>query len=225
VDNVPVVLVTSRSYDEYVAMFGLGSPELSGRVLDCSAGAAEFAAVSASTAQSVVAVDPAYALPRTTLAEQSRGDQDRGNAIAAEFPDRFTWRWFGSPERRMVLRQRALARFVADFVTSSGRYVAGQLPQLPFRPAAFDLALCSHLLFTWADQLGREWHAAAIIELARVAAEVRIFPTVLQGAGEPVPFWNGLMDDLRRARLVTQLRTVDYEFQVGADQMLVVTSA
>lgn len=218
------MLVTSRSYDEYVAMFALGSQELSGRVLDCSAGAAEFAAVASAGARRVVAVDPAYAMPRTALADQTRDDRERGHAIAAEFPDRFTWRWFGSSERRTTLRQRAMARFLTDVVLSPGRYVAGQLPQLPFRSGAFDLAVCSHLLFTWADQLGREWHAAAIIELARVATEVRIFPTVLQGRGEPVPFWDALMADLDRAGLDARLRRVDYEFQVGADQMLVVTS-
>jgi SAM-dependent methyltransferase len=221
---VLVVLVTSRSYDEYVAMFGLGSAELSGRVVDCSSGAADFAAVASATARRVLAVDPAYALPRTLLADQARGDLDRGHAIAAEFPDRFTWRWYGSTQQRSLLRQRALARFVTDLVANPQRYLAGQLPQLPLRPASFDLALCSHLLFTWADQLGRDWHAAAIAELARVATQVRIFPTVLQGAGEPVPFWDELMDDLSRAGLTAQLRRVDYEFQVGADQMLVVTS-
>jgi SAM-dependent methyltransferase len=219
------VLVTSRAYDEYIAMFDLGPQELSGRLLDCSAGAAEFTAVAAAAARQVVAVDPAYALPRTVLAETARADLDRGHAIAGQFPDRFTWAWFGSPERRTVLRPRALARFVTDLVARPQRYVAAQLPQLPFRPASFDVAVCSHLLFTWADQLGRGWHAAAIAELARVATEVRIFPTVLQGAGEPVPFWDGLMDDLRAAGLEARTRKVGYEFQVGADRMLVVRRA
>ena len=219
------MLVTSRAYDEYVAMFDLGPRELSGRLLDCSAGAAEFAAVAATGARQVVAADPAYALPRAVLAETARADLDRGHAIAGEFPDRFTWGWFGSPEQRTLLRQRALARFVTDLVTSPQRYVAGQLPQLPLRSGSFDVAVCSHLLFTWADQLGRAWHAAAIAELARVAREVRVFPTVLQGAGEAVPFWDELMGDLRDAGLEPRLRTVGYEFQVGADQMLVVTPA
>ena len=219
------MLVTSRAYDEYIAMFDLGPRELSGRLLACSAGAAEFAAVAAPAARQVVAVDPAYALPRAVLAETARADLDRGHAIAGEFPDRFTWAWFGSPEQRTVLRQRALARFVTDLVARPQRFVAAQLPQLPFRPASFDRAVCSHLLFTWADQLGRGWHAAALAELARVASEVRIFPTVLQGAGEQVPFWHELIGDLREAGLQARLRTVGYEFQVGANQMLVVTPA
>jgi SAM-dependent methyltransferase len=217
------VLVTSRSYDEYAAMFALGSRELAGSVLDCSSGASEFAAVAADRGARTVAVDPAYAMPRERLAEQAREDTERGGDIAQRYADRFTWRWYGGPERRDRMRQQALARFVTDRVVRPQRYVAAQLPQLPFTDDAFDLALCSHLLFTWADVLGRAWHAAALGELARVAREVRVFPTVVQGPGDPVPFWDELMTDLAAAGLTAQLRAVDYEFQVGADRMLVVT--
>jgi hypothetical protein len=218
------VLVTSRSYDEYAAMFGLTRQDLSGRVLDCSAGAAGFVVRAASHGCRAIAVDPAYALPRDQLAEAGRADLDRGNAIAAQHPDRFVWDWFGSPEARRRLRLRALAEFVSDIVVHPHRYVAGQLPQLPFVDAAFDLVLCSHLIFTWADTLSREWHFAALRELARVGGEVRVFPTVLQGRGDPVPFWDGLMADLADVGLHAEKRTVDYVFQVGADQMLVLTS-
>jgi len=171
----------------------------------------------------VIAVDPAYAMPRDELARQGQADLVRGNAIAAEHPDRFTFDWYGAPERRVAMRNRALALFVTDLVMHPGRYVAGQLPQLPFKDASYDLALCSHLLFTWADQLGVDWHRAALLELARVAAEVRVFPTVMQGAGEPVPFWDELMSDLTDAGLNCDRRQVPYEFQKGADTMLVLT--
>lgn len=204
-------------------MFALGDAELSGSVLDCSAGAAEFVAVAGSRGARAVAVDPAYALPKERLAEQARDDTERGCGIVGQHADRFTWRWYGGPEERDRMRHQALARFVTDRVMCPGRYVAGQLPQLPFGDAAFDLAVCSHLLFTWADVLGRAWHAAALRELARVAREVRVFPIVLQGAGEPVPFWSDLMGDLDAAGLTSEERRVDYEFQVGADRMLVVS--
>jgi len=122
-----------------------------------------------------------------------------------------------------MLRTRALAQFLPDLVMHPERYVAGQLPQLPFRDRAFDLAVCSHLLFTWADQLGLDWHCAALLELSRVASQVRVFPTVVQGPGQPVPFWDELMARLSDAGLVAERRAVPYVFQVGADTMLVVT--
>jgi len=218
------MLVSSRSYDEYVAMFGLSAEDLSRRVLDCSAGAASFVTVAASRGCRSVAVDPAYAVSREELADAVRADLDRGTAIAHEYPDRFVWDWYGSVQERERMRKAAAAQFLAGVAAPRGRYVAAELPRLPFKDGTFDLALCSHLLFTWADVLGLEWHLAAVSELARVAREVRIFPTVMQGAGEPVPFWDELLVALAGRRLRTQERRVDYRFQRTANRMLVVTA-
>lgn len=218
------MLVTSRAYDEYVAFFDLDVTQLAGRrVLDCSAGAASFVTRACREGMDAVAVDPAYALDPDELAEVAgRGLRD-GNVITDSFPGRFTWDWYGSVQSRERMRTRALAEFVLDLAEHPERYVSGSLPALPFADRHFDLALCSHLLFTWADQLGRDWHLAALRELSRVADEVRVFPTVLQGAGDPVPFWDDLMVDLHASGLRTERRRVPYEFQVGADTMLVVT--
>jgi len=219
------VLVTSRAYDEYVAFFDLDASALIGkRVLDCSAGASSFVARLHRLGVDAVAVDPAYDLPHDRLAEVAATGLRDGNAIAADFPDRFTWQWYGSVEAREKMRTRALAEFVLDLAEHPSRYVAASLPTLPFDDGAFDLAVCSHLLFTWADQLGYDWHLASLRELARVANEARVFPTVMQGAGDAVPFWDDLMAALRADGLVVDVRKVDYEFQVGAREMLVLTA-
>jgi len=217
------VLVTSRSFDEYVAMFDLDPAALPASILDCSGGVAGFTAEAGRLGATAVAVDPAYGLTRDELAVLGSADLERGSAIADLYPDRFTFDWYGDPERRVTLRKSALAQFLMDLATHPDRYVAGQLPQLPLRDNVFDLAVCSHLLFTWADQLGLEWHRAALLELVRVAREVRVFPTVVQGPGEPVPFWDELMADLASGGLRTERRRVPYKFQVGADTMLVVS--
>jgi SAM-dependent methyltransferase len=217
------VLVTSRSYDEYAAFFDLDAEALAGkRVLDCSAGASSFVARLSRQGVNAVAVDPAYDLPRDRLADVAAAGLRDGSAIAADHPGRFTWRWYGSVEAREKMRARALAEFIVDLGEHPERYVAASLPTLPFADDAFDLAVCSHLFFTWADQLGYDWHLASLRELTRVAGEVRAFPTVLQGAGDPVPFWDELMAQLRADGLAVQLRAVGYEFQVGATSMLVV---
>ena len=216
--------MTSRAYDEYVAFFDLSADEMRGkRVLDCSAGASSFVARLSRQGIDSVAVDPAYGMPRDRLAEVAAAGLRDGNAIAANHPGRFSWRWYGSVEAREKMRSRALAEFVLDLAEHPDRYVVASLPSLPFDDAAFDLAVCSHLLFTWADQLGYDWHLAALRELLRVATEVRVFPTVLQGAGDPVPFWDQLMDQLRAGGVVLEIRRVDYEFQVAARDVLVLT--
>jgi hypothetical protein len=165
-----------------------------------------------------------YGWPRSRLAEVARQDAQSGAAIAARFPDRFVWDWYGRPEQRERLRRDALARFLVDLERTPRRYVAGVLPRLPVRSRVFGLALCSHLLFTWADQLGLDWHRRALRELTRVAEEVRVFPTVVQGAGEPVPFWDQLVTSLASDGVATREQRVDYEFQRGADRMLVATA-
>lgn len=220
------MLVTSRAYDEYVAFFDLSAEELTGkRVLDCSAGASSFVARLSRLGVEAIAVDPAYHLPGDRLAEVAATSLRDGNAIAAGHPGSFTWRWYGSVEAREKMRSRALAEFVLDLAEHRERYVAASLPSLPFDDGAFDLAVCSHLLFTWADQLGYVWHLASLRELLRVAREVRVFPTVLQGAGEPVPFWEQLMDQLRADGVTLETRRVGYEFQIAATEMLVLLPA
>ena len=101
----------------------------------------------------------------------------------------------------------------------SDHYVAAALPRLPFADASFDLALCSHLLFTWANVFDEAWHEAAIREMARVAGEVRVFPLVHQGSGEPVEFLDALCDRLAAdAGLVARVERVPYAFQLGGDR-------
>src|SRR5581483_3439038 len=157
-DTVPEMLVTSRAYDEYVAMFDLADRDLARSIVDVAAGSSGFAARWSQRGGRVISVDPAYAAGRAELAELGRDDLQRGSEIAERFPDRFVWDWFGDPQRRQALRSRALAEFLTDLVRRPGGYLAAALPALPFRGGAFDLALSSHLLFTWADQLGLDWH-------------------------------------------------------------------
>jgi hypothetical protein len=214
------VLVTSRSAAEYRAMFGLPAGASSGTVLDCSAGGASFAA---ETGDDVVAVDPSYAAGRAALADGVRAALADGDRIIAAHADRFDWSWYGERAARAAMRTAAAAAFLADLARRPGRYVAGALPHLPLRTGSVDLALCSHLLFTWADRFDEHWHRRALLELARVARrEVRVYPLVVQGTGDPVPFLDGLRADLQAAGLPTTLQPVPYRFQRGAIRMLVV---
>ncbi|MDH2445471.1 hypothetical protein QDR37_16105 [Amnibacterium sp. CER49] len=217
------MLVTSRSFEEYAAFFALSEHDLRGRILDCSAGASGFTAAAADAGADVTAVDPVYAEPRGRLRAAAEAAQREGAAIVDAHDGRFTWRWYGTPERRSSLRTGALSAFADDLERHPERYVPGALPDLPFTVAAFDLALCSHLLFTWSDRFDEAWHEAALRELLRVAAEVRVFPLVTQGRGDPVPFLEPLLLRLRADGVDAAVERVPYEFQVGADRMLRLT--
>ncbi|MDX6260316.1 MAG: hypothetical protein QOH84_2004 [Kribbellaceae bacterium] len=214
------MLVTSRSYAEYEAMFDLS--ELPDSILDCCAGGSSFTAEAAARGVDAVAVDQAYELPTPDLVDTVRRSLPAGAQIVDQHAASFVWHWYGDPGRKDDLRIEAADRFLQDVMVAPERYVAGSLPELPFEDGRFDLVLCSHLLFTWAEKYDRDWHLAALKELVRVSrSEVRIFPLVQQGAGEEVPYLAELMEALRPVR--SEIRKVPYEFQVGADQMLVLS--
>jgi len=134
---------------------------------------------------------------------------------------RFEGGWYGSPARRTRMRRAAAGLFLADLRRRPGRYVAGALPRPPLATGSVDLVLCSHLLFTWADQLGADRHRAALAELVRVARrEVRVFPVVVQGTGEPVAFLDDLRAELAAHGHRARLADVPYRFQRGGTRML-----
>ena len=96
-------------------------------------------------------------------------------------------------------------------------------PELPFGDDAFDLVLSSHLLISYADRFDRSFHHNAVRELMRVAAtEVRIFPLVTMDTTE-YPHLDALRQCLADDGITTDILSVDYEFQAGANAMLVCT--
>jgi hypothetical protein len=133
----------------------------------------------------------------------------------------YVWREFGDPDDLGRVRLAAMETFLADYTAgrAEGRYIEGSLPHLDFTDCQFDLALCSHLLFLYSEQLGRDFHLAAVQELLRVAHEVRIFPLLALG-GAPSPHVEPVMALAAAHGVHAELRTVGYEFMIGGNQML-----
>jgi hypothetical protein len=97
--------------------------------------------------------------------------------------DEFVWIEIRSPEDLRRVRMAAMEEFLADYDAGlkDGRYIPASLPSLPFADGSFDLAVCSHFLFLYSEQLGEQFHEDAVLELCRVADEVRIFPVLALG--------------------------------------------
>jgi hypothetical protein len=216
------VVITSRGLAEYRAMFALQDADLAGRVLDCCSGAASLVAHVHGRGGQAVGCDPLYALGPAELGTRVARDAGAARDLVDSNPGRFSWRWYGSPQARDRMRADAAEEFLADLAVNPGHYLAGALPRLPFAGQSFDLALCSYLLFSWADRLDEGWHRAALTELARVAREVRVYPLVTAGKGEQVPFLDHLVETLRADGYAVTMRTAEYEFQLGAGQMLII---
>jgi len=97
--------------------------------------------------------------------------------------------------------------------------VPASLPELPFGNASFRLALVSHFLFLYGDDLNFAFHLASVRELLRVADEVRIFP-LLNLDGLSSSHLPGVMSEMRRGGAEVELVRVPFEFQKGATRML-----
>jgi hypothetical protein len=105
-----------------------------------------------------------------------------------------------------------------DLGKRQGRYVEAELPSPVFPDKFFDLAVCSHFLFLCAEHLPEAFHRSAILELCRLAPEVRIFP-LLALDGCPSPFVPGIVNNLNGSYEVS-LETMPYEFQTDGKQVM-----
>jgi hypothetical protein len=210
-----------RSFEEYVRMFRLTDEDREGRILGCGDGPAGFNAVMRRMGKRVVSADPLYAFSAAQI-------RDRIEAVGRTVMEQllanqgsYVWTTITSPDLLARLRMDAMAAFLDDYDQgrAEGRYLACELPELAFPHHAFDLGLCSHLLFTYSEQLSTDFHQKAVLEMCRVAGEVRIFP-LLDMSGEASPHVDPVCGYLGRHGYAWAIETVDYEFQRGGNQML-----
>ncbi|MGC0367641.1 hypothetical protein ABH922_005693 [Rhodococcus sp. 27YEA15] len=223
INGIGEMLISSRSFSEYRAMFDLTNNDLSLRILDCPGGGAGFASEASSFGADVTACDLAYfESSADELAAFVTSEVDRGNRYVRAHAEQYEWTFFADPDEHRRLRQRSAQQFAAHIRRHPDHYVPGRLPSLPFADASFDLVLSSHLLFSYAERLDHTFHVDAISEMMRITTgEVRIFPLVAVGSEEPYPRLAELLSDLRTRNIVGRTVEVEYEFQRGADHMLV----
>jgi methyltransferase family protein len=215
------VVPWGRSFDEYRHMFALSEHDLQTRILGCADGPAGFNAEASRRGAAVVSCDPLYGAHTRQIRQRIEAtfdemlDQTRRNA------DEFVWDTITSVDELAVLRTSAMETFLADYDEGriAGRYVEGELPALPFPDQSFDLALCSHFLFLYSDQLGEAFHLDAVHELRRVAREVRIFPLLALGC-RPSPYVDTIVASVRISRGDVSIEAVPYEFVRGGNQMM-----
>jgi SAM-dependent methyltransferase len=212
-----------RSLAEYSTMFMLTDEDLEKSILGCSDGPASFNAELTELGGKVVSVDPVYQFSRDEIAH--RIDEVAGEVLSEleKHHDNYIWTQIPSVEALAATRMGAMATFLKDYETGcrQDRYFNASLPQLPFVDGQFDLALCSHFLFLYSDHLGCEFHLAALKELGRVAREIRIYPLVTLD-GRPSPHLPKILAELKKQPWQITRQSVDYRFQKGADEMLVI---
>lgn len=220
------VVPWGRSFDEYVRMFGLTSDDLRARILGCGDGPACFNVELRKRGGRAVAVDPVYVYGATDIRRRIEEIRERVLAMTEANRSAYVWTHIRSIEELGEVRMGSMTRFLDDYASTgrAGCYVCGGLPRLPFATSSFDLALCSHLLFTYSRALPEDFHVAAIREMGRVAREVRVFP-LLDIHGAPSVHVAPVRGRLAEMGWHSRMVGVDYEFQHGGNEMLVVTGA
>jgi hypothetical protein len=210
-----------RSFDEYRRMFVLTESDLAGRIIGCADGPAAFNAEMRRQGRRVVSCDPLYAFSAGEIRGRILAAAPQLVAKAREAAERFVWSRITSPEELGRLRMAAMEEFLADYNAgrAEGRYLDRSLPELGFPDDSFDLALCSHFLLLYGEQLSAEFHLAAVREMCRVAPEARLFP-LLDLRGERSRRLDTLIRRLNAHGLAAKVERVDYEFQRGGNEML-----
>lgn len=221
------IIPWGRSLAEYISIFDLSESDLSKKILDCAGGPASFNAELTKLGGKVTSCDPIYQFSADEIEQRV---QETYNIVLEKVKfnqDKFVWTMMQSPEQMAQMRINVMQKFIEDFPQGlqTGRYKIEELPKLSFDSHQFDIALCSHLLFTYSDQLSLEFHLSSIIELCRVATEVRIFPLLINITGETSPYLQPVIQELQTRNYSVNVKKVAYEFQKGGNQILQVSKA
>jgi SAM-dependent methyltransferase len=210
-----------RSYAEYCQMFALSERDLEGYILGCGDGPASFNAELTQAGGRIMSVDPVYQFSREQISSRIQGVYPGMIAGLARCADNYHWRSFKDPGHLGSVRMSAMNCFLSDFDDglAQGRYVEASLPELPFSDNEFDVALSSHLLFLYSEQLDAAQHIEALIEMCRVAKEVSVYP-LLSVDGRLSQHVSGVLRYFNEHGYEAALRSVAYQFQKGATDIM-----
>jgi hypothetical protein len=202
-------------------MFALSDVDLRSTILGCADGPASFNVEATGRGAAVTSCDPLYGAGAGDIRERITATFDQVLEQTRRNAHEFVWDSIESVEELGAVRMSAMEAFLADYERGreQRRYVEAALPALPFADMSFDLAVCSHFLFLYTDQLTETFHRDAIIDLCRVAREVRIFPLLALG-GRPSPYVDVVRSAIRSCGYDVSIEIVPYEFQRGGNRMM-----
>jgi hypothetical protein len=202
-------------------MLALSDADMKCSIVGCADGPASFNAEATARGCAVISCDPIYRFTPDQIGQRIRDTTEIVVEQTRRNQHEFVWTSVRSIEELRDIRLASMNTFLHDFDSDhrGGRYVAAELSQLPFVNASFRLALCSHFLFLYSEQLSEAFHVAAISEMTRVADEARIFPLLALG-GARSNHVAAVSERLQRAGHAVRIEKVDYEFQRGGNEMM-----
>lgn len=223
--KLATIVPFGRSLDEYNKMFDLSKADLGKRILGVGDGPASFNAEATKLGYTVTSIDPLYQFSSAEIFHRFNAVVDDIIAQVKASPDDWSWTYHQSPDHLRQSRVQAIQTFIHDYEAgkADGRYLLDALPELNLLDQAYGLALCSHFLFLYSEQLDYQFHLASIQEMLRVSREVRIFP-LLTLMRERSPHLNSILQTLTDQGYAPTIKKVSYELQKGGNEMLVITT-
>ncbi|MEZ5491131.1 MAG: SAM-dependent methyltransferase [Gammaproteobacteria bacterium] len=203
-------------------MFALTKSDLNKSILGCGDGPASANAEITALGGNIVSVDPIYQFSAAQIRSRIDAVYPQLMTRMEEDEKKYVWSTIKDVNQLGEIRMSAMETFLSDYESASeeGRYIPACLPDLPFRDHQFELALCSHFLFLYSEQVNLDQHIRGISELCRVAEEARVYP-LLALDGVISPHLKPVTDALAKAGVSVSLQPVGYQFQKGAVEMLV----
>ena len=218
------VVPWGRNIDEYREMFLLNDDDMKKKIAGFGDGPASFNAQATKDGFYVKSFDPIYQFTKTQLEKRIEEVRITVMKQMSENQDNYVWNKIGSLQELEDVRMSAMRIFLDDYESgkADGRYVYHELPnRLPFKAGEFDIGLSSHFLLMYTT-LGYDFHIAAISEMLRVCKEIRIFPICdldshsSEMIDEVISYFS--------ERYSVERKETGYEFQKGANKLLIITN-
>lgn len=215
------VVPFGRSMDEYIKMFNLTAVDLNKKIIGIGDGPASFNAEMTRQGHPVVSVDPLYRFSGDEILQRFHEVVDKIINQVEATPNDWVWSYHQSPDDLRANRIKVIQEFIANYEIGkkANRYQIGELPKLAYQNQEFELALCSHFLFLYSDQFDYEFHLNSVIEMLRIAKEIRIFPLITLML-QPSQHLDGIMEYCIAKGYRANIEQVEYELQLSGNSML-----
>ena len=158
------VVPWGRNFEEYTRMFDLQPNDLLKRIIGCGDGPASFNSIANQRGGKVTSIDPIYLLSKEEIEKRIEETYQTVIRQTAQNKEKFRWDQIRSVDELGEIRMQAMQVFLAAYEAGKkqGVYIPGSLPILPFPADAFELALCSHFLFLYSENLSYRFHVESI---------------------------------------------------------------
>ena len=217
------VVPWGRNIEEYKEMFLLTDGDMKKKIAGFGDGPASFNRQATELGCSVTSFDPIYAFSKQQLQARISEVKDIVMQQMAENAENYVWDKIRSLDELEQTRMSAMKMFLDDYEQGrkEGRYICHELPnRLSFPDDSFDIGLSSHFLLMYTS-LGYDFHIKAISEMLRVCRQVRIFPLCDLDSNDSEMI-QSVIDHFAQG-FDTQIKQTPYQFQKGADRLLIIS--